>query len=883
MAFNTDNTTTDSFAQILFRNRSSNVGVSRIVSLSTASASTALAFVTEHSNTKAEKMRIASDGAIKFNTYGAGTLVTDSSGNITVSSGGGAGGPYLPLSAGSGYPLTGALYLENSNTDVVMSGNTSGNFTIDNNTGNIAFLANGSSVQSMTITSSLITINEPTNFTNGNVGIGTTSPNALLDVNGAGNFSGGTVVSGIDTNTSVGVAIAQGKYLYSDDGNYLRKLIGHNLNNSIDIGQGGTGLISDIKFFPGTSGNIIFYASGSENMRVNSTGNVGIGTTSPSHKFNVSSGNNTTAVGIDIGSSASFDFAANSTSGYTTLFYMDDTGLDIGHNSSGRSINFKTGGTDKLTILGGGNVGIGTTSPSQKLHLVGSARVTGAYYDSNNSPGTSGDVLSSTVTGTEWVPAGGGGGGISGTIANTQVAYGTGTDTIGGHSGLTYDGFGTLTATQIQCTSNLFVANGVYHYGDTNTSINFSTDQIDLYAGSLRMITCDESTNDEVIINENSADINFRVESNAYTHMFFVDGGLNRVGINQSVPSYTLDVNGDAKISGTIVDSTNSAGNNNDVLTSTGSGWSWQPASGGGGGIGGTLADDQVAFGNGTDTIAGSDDFAWNGNTLTLGGSTGTGNLSAVLITGDAFTCNNNMNLGTVIQHQGDTNTKFGFPANDTFTINTSGNESVRVDSSNNVGIGTGSVIQSKLDVKTTNTSQTVLRVEMPGSSSFQTGLIIQSSSASAIIQKFVQGISTRGSITFAGIGGVAYNTSSDYRIKENIIAITDGIERVKQLKPSRFNFIGGEQVVDGFIAHEVQGVIPEAIHGEKDETEEYEISPEVLDEEGNVLEEAVIGTKDKLQGIDQSKIVPLLTAALQEAIEKIETLETRIQTLENK
>jgi len=103
------------------------------------------------------------------------SLVTDSSGNITVSSGGGAGGPYLPLSAGSGYPLTGALYLENSNTDVVMSGNTSGNFTIDNNTGNIAFLANGSSVQSMTITSSLITINEPTNFTNGNVGIGTTN------------------------------------------------------------------------------------------------------------------------------------------------------------------------------------------------------------------------------------------------------------------------------------------------------------------------------------------------------------------------------------------------------------------------------------------------------------------------------------------------------------------------------------------------------------------------------------------------------------------------------------------------------------------------------------------------------------------------------------
>lgn len=113
------------------------------------------------------------------------------------------------------------------------------------------------------------------------------------------------------------------------------------------------------------------------------------------------------------------------------------------------------------------------------------------------------------------------------------------------------------------------------------------------------------------------------------------------------------------------------------------------PWTSGSGGIAGSLADDQVAFGNGTNTIDGSDDFAWNGNTLTLGGSTGTGALSAILVTGDAFTCNNNMNLGTVIQHQGDSNTKFGFPANDTFTIETNGSERMRIASTGAVQLNT--------------------------------------------------------------------------------------------------------------------------------------------------------------------------------------------------
>ncbi len=146
---------------------------------------------------------------------------------------------------------------------------------------------------------------------------------------------------------------------------------------------------------------------------------------------------------------------------------------------------------------------------------------------------------------------------------------------------------------------------------------------------------------------------------------------------------------------------------------------------------------------------------------------------------------------------------------------------------------------------------------------------------------EFKQGSILKGSISYDSTG-TNYNVTSDYRVKENIVEITDGIERLKQLKPSKFNFITDtEKVVDGFIAHEVQAVIPEAVTGEKDATEEYEVTPAEYDDYGNLITEAVMGTRDAYQQIDQAKIVPLLTAALQEAITKIEALEAKVEALE--
>jgi hypothetical protein len=157
-----------------------------------------------------------------------------------------------------------------------------------------------------------------------------------------------------------------------------------------------------------------------------------------------------------------------------------------------------------------------------------------------------------------------------------------------------------------------------------------------------------------------------------------------------------------------------------------------------------------------------------------------------------------------------------------------------------------------------------------------------------------VGSISTNGSAT-------AYNTSSDYRLKENVNYDFDATTRLKQLKPARFNFIAdADTTVDGFLAHEVQDIIPEAIHGIKDATETKE--KVVVNVDGNVIAENIeqadwetgkIADEDGntkyptdstweatkvvpiYQGIDQAKLVPLLVKTIQE-------LEARITTLEN-
>ena len=127
------------------------------------------------------------------------------------------------------------------------------------------------------------------------------------------------------------------------------------------------------------------------------------------------------------------------------------------------------------------------------------------------------------------------------------------------------------------------------------------------------------------------------------------------------------------------------------------------------------------------------------------------------------------------------------------------------------------------------------------------------------------------------------YNTSSDYRLKENVDYDWDATTRLKQLKPARFNFIADSDntLVDGFIAHEVSSVVPEAVTGAKDAMKPILYTSADAETQGENPTKAIGDFKEfhsseiDPQGIDQSKLVPLLVKTIQE-------LEARITALES-
>ncbi len=240
-----------------------------------------------------------------------------------------------------------------------------------------------------------------------------------------------------------------------------------------------------------------------------------------------------------------------------------------------------------------------------------------------------------------------------------------------------------------------------------------------------------------------------------------------------------------------------------------------------------------------------------------------------------------------------------------------SASEVMRIDSSGRLLVGTTSNVGS---------SNPILSLSQSGGSN----IAMERETTSSVIQvQFMNPNGVVGNIRTSASSTI-YETSSDYRLKENVVSLTGAADRLAQIPVHRFNFIADPDItVDGFLAHEVQSIVPEAVSGEKDgmRTEQYEVEPalgeiytpaqpatydaegveltpatdevihstnverpaELLDgQQWRETTPAVMGEREvpDYQGIDQSKLVPLLTAALQEALQKIDALEARVTAL---
>jgi hypothetical protein len=178
------------------------------------------------------------------------------------------------------------------------------------------------------------------------------------------------------------------------------------------------------------------------------------------------------------------------------------------------------------------------------------------------------------------------------------------------------------------------------------------------------------------------------------------------------------------------------------------------------------------------------------------------------------------------------------------FYTSASGGNRVRIDSSGNLLVGTTDQLngsyQSILNLKGGNIN----------------GIVIQTTATN---WSPLVALSTTGTLVgniSSNNTSLSYNTTSDYRLKENVAAMTTGLATVKALKPVTYNWISDKSAGEGFIAHELQAVIPHAVTGERD----------AINEDGSI----------KPQGVDYSKVVVHLVAAIQE-------LEARLAAVEAK
>ena len=690
-----------------------------------------------------------------------------------------------------------------------------------------------------------------TGFTS--TGIDDNATSTAITIDSSSNLTvGGTTVGNAGTvNVSVGTpgTTAGGLQLWSTTG-------GTHFVQFGDVASGNGYYRGAISYAHATD-SMQLLTAGSERLRIDSSGNVGIGTTSPVKQLTLASANTSTVVATALNHGASNYWGVGS---YT------DQSFRIA-----KSHGLEDANTYFAIDRSNGNVGIGTSSPAALIHGMSGD----LFLTSNSTAADSGQGLYWQSTTSGWT-----------TSAAHAAIFGKRTDASNGYLRFDTRGSGTTAERmRIDSSGNVQIGTGTPAYlVGTSDIAQISVNRV----GTSGVIT--NASRSAAFININGANGGSSIEFNTAnanntqpSERMRIDGSGN-VGIGTSSPQKTLDVTGTFAISNNtssywdfdrddtdgslkIADTgterlrIDSSGDLNIVNTgqaslnyTTDGSSDYARITGGKSGSGagdlrfftysGGIAERMRIDAGGRVMIAETSNSGYSANAddLIVGdnGSATERGISIGATSGGSIRWNDGADTG-IIEYA---------HSSDSMRLYTAGSERMRIAGNGQVTIATTAWRNDFYLGMPITTSISGIATQNAASSGTHYAAAFYNSSNSTI-----------GTITTTNTA-TAYNTSSDYRLKENVVEMTGALDRVNQLQPKRFNFIAdADTTVDGFLAHEVSDIVPEAIHGEKD----------AVDDKGN----------PEYQGIDQSKLVPLLTKAIQEQQTIIDDLKTRIEALE--